>query len=472
MKSFKTLFGKMFSLYIIIVLISFVILAIVVSNTLESYFLDQKEQKLIEQCEKVQRQVTISQKTGFINEERLSFEIDALEKYLNAKIWMVDNKGAIYISSSEEETFKINRKMVEDDIDKVFEGYIIKRHGEFNKQLNEVVLTIAYPIVYKQKVVMALFMHASMPEIKKTIYDINKIVIGVLAFALVIGFIVAFFISAKLKRKIYKMSDVSKRLAKGNFGEIIKIDGTDELSQLAESLNYMSSELSKVDKIRRDFISNLSHDLRSPLTSIKGYAQALMDGTIENDNQEKYLKIILEESDRLSKMTNDILDLSRVESGKYPLDKGVFGINELLINELEKFETKLIDKNIDVKIKLCDTNDDVVADKEKIKRVVYNLMDNAVKFIEYEGQLSIITISEEKSIVISIKNTGECIPQEEIDYIWERFVKLDKSRGKNKRGSGLGLPIVKSILKSHGEKINVKSDKTGTVFIFNLPKSL
>ncbi|WDV45672.1 HAMP domain-containing sensor histidine kinase [Clostridiaceae bacterium M8S5] len=469
MKLFKSLFGKMLIIYVSIIIVSFIILGFIVSNALESYFTDQKEQKLIEQCEKIQRQVTLIQQTGRPDFDKLKFEIDALETYLNSRIWIMDRTGIIYVNSSKE-NIELYRQVMKEEIDDVFNGYIIKRHGEFNKQLNETVLTIGYPIVSNKSVIMALFMHASMPEVNKTISDIYNITVIVLGFALIIGIVSFFIVSRTLKRKIYKLSDASKRFAKGNFTDI-EVHGTDELDQLAESFNQMSKELKKVDKMRKDFISNLSHDLRSPLTSIKGYARALIDGTVDRDNQNKYLNIILEESDRLSKMTNDILDLSKIESGNYELDLSNFSINEMILNQIEKFEVLLKEKEVYVKINLCEDKDIVFADRDKINRVVYNLIDNAVKFVDVNGRLTITTTKIGEFISISIYNSGEIIPKEELDYIWERFVKLDKSRGKNKKGSGLGLAIVKSILDSHNAEIVALSDKTGTQFKFKLKKS-
>lgn len=469
----KSLFGKMLVIYVSIILVSFIVLGFIVSNTLENYFLNQKEKKLIEQCTKVQQQVTLIHELGVPNFEKLRFEIDALERYLNAHIWMIDRSGNLYVSSNLENKMGLNELLVKEEVKKVFDGYIIKRQGEFNKQFNESVLTIGYPIIYNNKVMMALFMHAPMPEVNKTISDIYTITLIVLGFALIIGLGAVFILSKNLKNKIHSLSDASKVLAKGDFGKTIDIDGDDELNQLAKNFNYMSKELSKVDKMRKDFISNLSHDLRSPLTSIKGYAQALLDGTIDKNDQTKYLNIILEESERLSKMTNDILDLSKMESGNGKLSFSDFSINEMIVNEIEKFEVNLEEKSVDVKIDLCSTRDIVYADKDKINRVMYNLIDNAVKFVNDDGFIKIRTCDNGEKIIVQISNSGNVIPQKDLEYIWERFVKLDKSRGKNKKGSGLGLAIIKSIIERHNEEIQVSSNETeGTIFTFSLKKSI
>jgi signal transduction histidine kinase len=231
----------------------------------------------------------------------------------------------------------------------------------------------------------------------------------------------------------------------------------------------MAVELNKLEELRRTFISNLSHDIRSPLTSIKGFLQAILDGTIPREKQDKYLNIVLKETERLTKMTNDILDLSKMEGGQLELSKTEFSINNLLVNEIEKHETRLIEKNINVEFHLTEGNDLVYADIEQITRVVYNLIDNAIKFVEYGGKISLGTKIKKNKIFISIKNTGEVIDDENLRYIWHRFHKLDKSRGEDKGGSGLGLSIVKAIIKNHGEDIEAKSNKEeGTVFTFTL----
>lgn len=452
-------------------LVSFVALIFILSTTFERYFMDQKEKMLIEQCENIQEQYSLVYERGPMYMDHLKIEMEALDKYLNARIWWVNRVGEIYIDSKIDDTSWLGEKLTRDEIEEVFKGYIIKRKGQFTNYFDEPVLTIGYPIIVNNKVEIALFMHAPIPEIKKTVSGVYRITFAGLIFSILTASVGALFLSKNLKRDIKNLNDAVKLISKGNFQKRLAITRRDELGQLAENFNYMAEDLNKQEELRKTFISNLSHDIRSPLTSIKGFLQAILDGTIPREKQDKYLSIALDESERLTKMTNDILDLSKMEGGEIDLSRAEFSINNLLINEIDKFETRLLEKAVDVELELYEGNDLVYGDMEQITRVIYNLIDNAVKFVECSGKINIKTTQKKGKIHVSLGNTGEIIPYEEQRYIWNRFRKVDKSRGEDKKGSGLGLSIVKTIIKKHGESIEVKSsEKEGTIFTFTLSR--
>jgi signal transduction histidine kinase len=231
----------------------------------------------------------------------------------------------------------------------------------------------------------------------------------------------------------------------------------------------MAVNLQELESTKERFISNLSHDLRSPLTSITGYTRGLIDGTIPEENQEKYLKIVLEESTRLTKLTNDLLDLSKMQSGNISVNKTDFDINQMIIHELDKFEQRIEEKDIQISLKLMEERVLAHGDYEGIRRVVYNLMDNAVKFVDKAGIIEIKTENKEDKILVGIKNSGAYIPKEKLNTIWQRFSKMDDSRGIEKKSNGLGLSIIKEIIKAHDEKIDVySSEEFGVVFIFSI----
>ncbi|WIF95784.1 sensor histidine kinase [Caminicella sporogenes] len=464
----NTLFKKLIVIYVSIILIGFLVLTYTMSKSFETYFMKQKEKVLIEQAESIQREYAVAYKTGVIDFERLNFEIQALDRYLNTRIWLINRNGNIYINSRIEDISQLKKELDLNEIERVFNGEIVRRKGYIRTFFNEPVLTIGYPIIINDRVVFALFMNASIPEIKKTISDIYKIAFISLLFSTIIAIVLVFLISRNLTLEIKKINDAVKKIAKGNFQKRLKVNRNDELGQLIQSFNEMAGELNKLDEMRKRFISNLSHDLRTPLTSINGFVKAILDGTIEKDSERKYLEIVAEESERLTKLTNDILDLSKIESGQFPLERVNFNINELLINEIDKFEKRLLEKDIDVSINLSKEKEMVNGDINQIKRVIYNLIDNAVKFVNVGGKISIETKYKNKKMYISIKNTGEMIPKEDLNRIWDRFYKLDLSRGKDKSGSGLGLSIVKEIIKAHDEHIEVKTEGDWIEFTFTL----
>lgn len=466
----KSLFGKLLIIYIAIILIGFIFLTLIMSQSFEDYFIKEKERALIQQAQNIEKEYQRAFRTGVVDLDRVDIEMQALAKYLNARIWLISRQGKIYISSKIEDLSMIEKELKYHEIQRVFSGEIIKREGYFREFFDEPVLTIGYPIKINDRAVFALFMHASIPEINKTISDIYRIAFVSLTVSTVIAIALLFIISRQISNQIKDLNNAVKVISKGNFQKRIRIKTKDEFGELAANVNDMANELSNLEEMRRRFISNLSHDLRTPLTTINGFVNAILDGTIEETKQRKYLKIVAEESERLTRLTNNILDLSKMESGELKLERSNFNINELLINEIDKFEEAIEKKRIEVKINLV-KDSMVEGDINQIKRVINNLIDNAVKFVNEGGEIEISTYSNDGKIYISIRNTGVILTSEELNHIWERFNKLDYSRGKDKSGSGLGLSIVKELIKSHGESIRVISgEDIGVKFIFSLPK--
>ncbi len=243
------------------------------------------------------------------------------------------------------------------------------------------------------------------------------------------------------------------------------------MGYLAATLNYMAHELNKSEEYQKNFIANVSHDFRSPLTSIKGYVEAMKDGTIPYEMQEKYLDIVIFETERLRKLTSSLLTLNSYDSRAVLLDISTFDINQVIKNTLAAFEGICGKKKISFVLTLDEKVKLVSADMGKIQQVLYNLIDNAIKFSHNNSSIK-ITVSElNGKVFVSVKDSGIGIPKDSIGKIWDRFYKTDLSRGKDKKGTGLGLSITKEIIQSHNENIDVISTEgVGTEFIFTLPK--
>ena len=233
----------------------------------------------------------------------------------------------------------------------------------------------------------------------------------------------------------------------------------------------MAESLERVEKNRRDFISNVSHELRSPITSIKGFIAAMIDGVIPEEQHGYYLERVYSEIQRLTRLINDLLDMSAIESGKLKFKVEKIDINELIRRYIINNEGKIKEKEIMLKIDLIDDDKCYVkADEDKIMQVITNLLDNAIKYCGKNGNIKISTYSKGNKIFVEIYNDGPSLTNEELIHIWDRFYKSDKSRT-NKVSTGLGLPIVRMILMQQGEEIYAKNDDVkGVVFIFSLTK--
>ena len=243
------------------------------------------------------------------------------------------------------------------------------------------------------------------------------------------------------------------------------------MGYLSASLNYMSSQLRDMEDYQKKFVANVSHDFRSPLTSIKGYVEAMTDGTIPPELHEKYLKIILFETERLTDLTQDLLTLNEFDTNHLLLNREVFDIHEMIKHVAASFEGVCRQKKISIELVFATKHLNVNADKRKIQQVLYNLLDNAIKFSDPDSIVTIETTDRGEKVYTSVKDNGMGIPRSALGKIWERFYKSDLSRGKDKKGTGLGLAIVKEAIQAHGENITVVSTEgVGTEFSFSLPK--
>mgnify|MGYP004732756335 FL=1 len=272
-------------------------------------------------------------------------------------------------------------------------------------------------------------------------------------------------------RPIDNINNVSKRLAKGEVEKRVVVNCNNEIGELAESFNMMAECLEKSDTKRREFISNVSHELRSPITSIKGFIGGILDGVIPRDRENYYLKIVYDEVDRLARLVNDLLDMSAMESGKFNLAITEFDINQVISLCILNLEHKIQEKGLNVKATFHNNRAYVLGDRDRIIQVVTNIIENSIKYSNDDGEIKIDVYSKGEKIYVDIFNSGECIEEKELNKIWDRFYKSDKSRT-NKLSTGLGLPIVRSILSQHNEDIWVKNiEGKGVSFIFTLKKS-
>ena len=268
---------------------------------------------------------------------------------------------------------------------------------------------------------------------------------------------------------LQKITEGANEYAAGNLEYRIDLNTRDEMGYLAGTLNYMSGELNKLEEYQRNFIANVSHDFRSPLTSIKGYLEAIIDGTIPPEMYEKYLTRVISETERLTKLTQGMLTLNSLDSKGY-LSRSSFDINRVIKDTAASFEGTCGKKNINFELTFSDNIQMVYADLGKIQQVLYNLIDNAIKFSHQDSTIYIQTRIKNEKIFVSVKDTGIGIPKDSVQKVFDRFYKSDLSRGKDKKGTGLGLAIVKEIIQAHGENIDVVSTEgVGSEFIFSLP---
>lgn len=466
----KSLYGKMVALTAIVMLIGFVLLTVGLNYGMKSYFTAQKTDGLVSLGADFQTVFDESYAEGNLDSTALNREVINLERYIGANVWIVNQSGQVFVSPGIKDTALIEKQLIQEDVDQVFQGNVVRRQGFIKPIFNDAVLTVGYPIRHNDSVVLALFMNVSIPEINKVSADVFNIGIAALIVTTILASGLMFFVMRAVTNEITDLNKAVRTIMDGNLEYQIESKRKDELGQLVDSFNQMARELQRTDEIRRNFVSDLSHDLRSPLTSVIGYAQGLQDGTVPEDRRVRTLHIIEEESRRLLKLTNDILDLSIIQSGQLILNRSDFDMHQLILQAADTFEERIDKKHINLIFDLEKLSPLVHGDSHQISRVVTNLVDNAVKFTEEGGSIQIKTEQKGNKLLVGVRNTGTPIPEELLHRVWTRFSKLDASRGLDKQSSGLGLAIVRELLRAHGEKIDVYSnDYIGTLFIFSLP---
>lgn len=384
-------------------------------------------------------------------------------------MWFVDKDG-VMISSAVSEEYPSAPYEIEafDPVESKGSQYQI---GDYHEYFEEDVITVIAPVVYSYSPKGYLLIHKYVSDslnpqkILLRASVITVFVIYILSFMVLLAF--QYFVYLPLR----KITEAATQYALGNLEYEIPVNTEDEMGYLSASLNYMSSQLRDMEDYQKKFVANVSHDFRSPLTSIKGYVEAMADGTIPPELHEKYLKIILFETERLTDLTQDLLTLNEFDTKNMLLNKEVFDIHEMIRNVAASFEGTCKQKKISIEVIFPPKKLSVNGDKRKIQQVLYNLLDNAIKFSEPDSVVTIETTERGEKVYTSVKDDGIGIPRTSLNKIWERFYKSDLSRGKDKKGTGLGLAIVKEAIQAHGENINVVSTEgVGTEFIFSLPR--
>ena len=248
------------------------------------------------------------------------------------------------------------------------------------------------------------------------------------------------------------------------------VDGSRETMELGTAFNHMAGQLERIEKNRRDFLANVSHELRSPITSIQGYAQGMLDGAVPEEGREDALKIIVGETGRLSGLINGLLDLSRMEDGQVKLNMTEFDVNELVRTVIIQKLPAIEEKDLDVMPLFGDRKEIVRADREQIQQVLINLLDNAVKYTPPGGKIRVDSAADGDLVRLSVSDNGIGIPPEDRPFVFDRFYKTDKAHTVGK-GTGLGLAICKAIMDRHGQSIRLKNGDGGCEFEITLERA-
>lgn len=473
-----SLFWRTYSVLLMVVLFTIAIFSGMVAAAQQQGIQDSYETEVRMQAREVAEYMSQLNKLSSVRDNVtmryiVQRKIADIHEQYNADIWIVSyNSGTVqYLDSTWNTSESLASESVIKYLNIIQAGNEIRVTGLF-PELGDQMVTIGVPWLYNNhSVVGAVLLHISTEALQVSILNTIRQIMPASLLALVVGTLLAFFLARSQVNPIREINSAVQEFSKGDLTRRVNLDCGGELEELGESINRMATELSRLEDSRRSFVANVSHELRSPMTCMKGYVQAMMDGTIPPEEMPRYLKIVMDETQRLTDLVKDLLDLSRLESGKFPLTIAPFDANELMRRKLITFEPRISEKNIDVAVELADDPLYVLGDANRINQVVSNLIDNAIKFMNGpERLLTIGTRREGKKVYFTVQDNGEGISAEDQPYIFERFYKADKAHTSG-MGTGLGLSICQRIMQQHGEEITVQSRPGETIFEFALPLS-
>lgn len=495
---FKTIFSKLIAIFLLILTVAFAIAGFMLNFFLDDYVTEEKASTLEIAAAWVNRvfrnYLDLLDLNDYVNvaasELLLRDSLVNYGNYFESYIWIVNQDGYLFRSNWDMPQAIAERytddtgyiKIQDNSLPRLVQSETtIRTVGDFGgffkdayfAQYGDIWLTVARSFKYKTAngidTMVIIYLHTPVQEVRAVRIKVLTYFAISAAVASGAAVVLIYFFSRRLSNPLKQIRHAASRISNGEFGKRVDIKSKDEVGELAKAFNQMAAALQNIEEMRRGFIANVSHELRTPMTSIRGFIEGILDGTIPEEKQSHYLTIVRDETNRLSRLVNDLLDLARMEAGETKLNPVVFDINELLRRCVIKLEALLLEKDLVVDADFEEEYMPVKADMDAIERVVYNLMHNAIKFTPPGGKIGLITRKNKDLTEVTVKDTGIGIEPDELDLIWERFYKSDKSRGRDKTGTGLGLAIARNIINEHGQTIRAESKPgEGTAFIFTL----
>ena len=463
---FRSVRLKFLIIYLLVVLLIFLVFNLSGSRMIQKELVSSRKDVMYSEAELIEASYMENYFQDQMSAGYLRAQLRSIDSFLDLRVWIVDADRRLIIdtrSNIVEESGAEVPGLTEELLSNRFSEHVLIPEY-FSQECISAVLPVS--LNYQLRGYIVIF--SSYQAIENTVNQYMDVINLASLFLYAILFVVFLILDLEMEIPLHKLNRRAGEYATGHFTEQKSLKTGDEFEDLSESVTLLGRRLQSMDEYQNRFISNVSHDFRSPLTSIKGYAQAMLDGTIPVEMQEKYLNIILFEADRLTKLTENLLEMNKM-SGEKTLQWSDFDVNRVIVQTAQTFEGTCEKKKISFRMVFEEEEMFVKADLGKIQQVIYNLIDNAIKFSYNNSEIQIRTEEVRGKVLVSVKDSGIGIPADSLSKVWDRFYKTDLSRGKDRKGTGLGLSIVKEIINAHGENISVTSTEgAGTEFVFSL----
>ena len=466
----KTLYLKFILAYILFAFFGFVTVATFVSRLTYEYCLRQTSGNMYREAARIADTYALDLYNSEISLDTVQKQMEALSYFMDTEIWIINPSGRMVVNSANAPNPE--QEIIVEGFDPTVTKESYYTRGTFFNSFEEEKVSVIAPIINNYKTRGYVIIHTAASGIDEEANSMLNISYLMLIVILFLSLIILIFFTEVVYRPLRKIIAATEQYASGNMHYELNVEGEDEMGYLAASVRYMAQTVANSEDDQKKFIANVSHDFRSPLTSIRGFLEAMLDGTIPPEMHEHYLGVVLNETERLTKLTNSLLTLNNLNTKGMLLHMTDWNINDVIRKVSASFEQVCRSKNIRIRLILSGDVLYVHADMDKIQQVLYNLVDNAIKFSGYDSVIEIETTEKGGKVFVSVKDNGIGIPKEDQNQIWERFYKTDLSRGKDKKGTGLGLSIVREIIRAHGENISLVSTQgVGSKFTFTLKRS-
>ncbi len=476
---FKTLFSRMLVTYLAVTLGLLLLLGVILGAMFQNQYITEREQELYREADEI-NSIVINKYLDDDKRPVAKEELQTIARKYDALIQIQFTDSAygrvefMDAGSTDKwsgtEAVEIS-DIVETIIDQKPKPSVSRRM--YKDVLDIPIMTLSMAITDDAgNNIGALLLHIDISSLNESIKKVYLDLLITTLIAVILAFLAVCYITVRMTKPVVEMNNAVKRFTKGDYDARVKVRGSDEVGQLGKSFNDMADEINNLEQSRRSFVANVSHELRSPLTSMRGFLEAIEDGTIPPEEQQHYLQIVIAENKRMSSMVNDLLDLARIESGQTVFKPERFDVHDLIVRTLLTFEARITTKELDVNVDFPQDRMFVWADQNQIAQVIRNLVDNAIKFTPDHGRLAVSTSANRRMVVVRIQDSGQGIAQEDVPHVFDRFYKGEKAHTPTGVAStGLGLSIVKRIIEQHGQSIYVESRLgKGAAFIFTLKR--
>lgn len=452
---FKSIYTKLVATYLSLFLIIILMISVFVLSIFYKEFTSQAEQDLLNAGNKA-NVLMERYYNNEISKTELTAWINAMSYISNIKIYVLNPDTSILhqVETADEMSFE---QYIKTDIIQIMNGETIKKLSPVKLETGDEVIYVGMPLMYNEKVSGIILLFSPVTELNNLLKEVIYTMVAIIAISILLCTLAILKISIRLSEPIVNISEYAKKIGRGEEVPDIEIKSNDEIGKLAGSFNEMKKELRVAEQMRREIVANVSHELRTPLTSIIGFIKGILDGVITEENEKKYLSIAYEEANRLKDLTRDIVEVAKLESGNTKLNKEKFYINDLISDVYIELETLVKEKNLDFIYDECETKIEIEADRARIRQVLINVINNAVKYTN-NGHIKIMLEKENNLAKITVEDTGIGIRKDKVAYLFNKFYTANEY-GNATSGAGLGLNIAKNIIDMHNGKIKIESEE-------------